>query len=264
MAERTTAGDDVRANVLGIGISAIDMPTALARVDEAIRLRRKGYVCVTGVHGVMEAQEDPSLRAVFNNSFMTTPDGVPMVWVGRAQGHADMRRVYGPELMLKVVAQGVDRGYRHFLFGGNEGIAGDLQREMERRFPGARFVGTCTPPFRPLNDDETAALVAQVREAKPDIIWVGLSTPKQDRFMSAFLPKLDTTLMFGVGAAFDIHTGHIAEPPQWVMQAGLQWLHRLIQEPRRLWFRYLYYNPKFIWGVLLQFAGLRRQPLPAK
>lgn len=252
-----------RANVLGIGVSAIDMQTALTRIDEAIRTRRKGYVCVTGVHGVMEAQADPGLRAILNGAFLNTPDGMPTVWVGRAQGHAQMRRVYGPDLMLEVVEAGVTRGYRHFLFGGNEGIARELQQALEARFPGAQIVGTYTPPFRPLDAQETADLARAVTAARPDIIWVGLSTPKQERFMHQFLPLLDTTLMFGVGAAFDIHTGRVAEPPQWVKQAGLQWLHRLIQEPRRLWRRYLYNNPRFIWAVALQFTGLRRFTLPA-
>jgi len=205
----------------------------------------------------MEAQADPVFRNVLNSAFLNTPDGMPTVWVGRAQGHRDMGRVYGPDLMLSVFEQGVERGYRHFFFGGNVGVAADLECALRSRFPGALVVGTYTPPFRPLSEEEGIELVEQVRRAAPDIVWVGLSTPKQERFMSEYLGILETTLMVGVGAAFDIHTGRIKEPSEWLKHSGLQWVHRLAQEPRRLWRRYLYNTPRFSCQIALQFLGLR-------
>ncbi len=247
-----------KANVLGVGVSAIDMGLALEAIDRRIGARKKGYICVTGVHGVMEAQSDPDLRATLNQAFLNTPDGVPMVWVGRAQGHKGMSRVYGPDLMLEVFRLGVDRGYRHFFYGGNTGVAQALEEALQARFPGTEIVGTHTPPFRPLNESEESEIVDAVRIARPDIIWVGLSTPKQERFMRDYLTRLDTTLMFGVGAAFDIHIGKIKEPPAWIKNSGLQWAHRLGQEPRRLWRRYLYNNPRFILKIGAQFLGLKK------
>lgn len=245
-----------RVNVLGVGVHAIDMHRALRVFQRAVEECRKGYVCVTGVHGIMEAQKDPAFRAILNRSLLTTPDGVPMVWVGRWQGYSQMKRVFGPELMLEVCAMSVAKGYTHFLCGGADGVAEQLKASLQRRFSGLRIVGTYTPPFRPLNEVEKENLCAQVSAVKPDIFWVGLSTPKQERFMAEHLSVLDTRVMVGVGAAFDVHTGRIQDAPDWVKRAGLQWLHRLAQEPRRLWKRYLINNPKFILKITSQILGL--------
>jgi len=247
-----------RVNVLGVGVSAIGMNDALRMSDTLLRENRRGYICVTGVHGVMEAQQDKSLRAILNRSFLTTPDGMPMVWVGKLCGHHGMSRVYGPDYMLDMCRLSVARGYRHFLYGGNDGVAQHLAAQLRFRFPGIQIVGTYTPPFRALSPVEEAGLAALVAAAKPDIFWVGLSTPKQERFMAQYIGKLDVKLMIGVGAAFDIHTGGIKDAPQWMKQSGLQWLHRLCQEPRRLWRRYCINNPKFVWNIGLQFLGLRK------
>jgi N-acetylglucosaminyldiphosphoundecaprenol N-acetyl-beta-D-mannosaminyltransferase len=249
------------ANVLGVGISAVDMVQSIAACDELIARNEKGYVCVTGVHGVMEAQVDPNLRTILKNSFLTVPDGMPMVWVGRLQGHDHMRRVYGPDFMIDFCQHSVLRGFRHFLYGGNDGVAEQLASNLRRRLPGVQIVGTYTPPFRPLNPGEEQDLIAMVAECKPDVIWVGLSTPKQERFMAQYLDRLDTKLMVGVGAAFDVHTGRINDAPDWMKASGLQWLHRLLQEPRRLWKRYLVNNPIFVMRIMMQFAGIRRYSL---
>lgn len=247
-----------RCNVLGVGVSAIHMEQAVAIAEQCIRERSKGYICVTGVHGVMEAQSDPVLRGILNHSLMTTPDGMPTVWIGRLQGHSQMERVYGPDFMMALCARSSKTGCRHFLYGGNAGIAGRLAAVLQERFAGIHIAGVYTPPFRPLNTAEKAELIELVRQSKPDVIWVGLSTPKQERFMAEYLEQLDTCLMIGVGAAFDIHTGGIADAPAWMKQAGLQWFHRLCQEPGRLWKRYLINNPKFLWSIGLQFLQLRR------
>jgi N-acetylglucosaminyldiphosphoundecaprenol N-acetyl-beta-D-mannosaminyltransferase len=245
------------ADVLGIQISAIDMQSAVDLADRSIRSGAQGYVCVTGVHGVMEAQSDPDLYSILNRAFMNTPDGMPMCWVGRFQGFRSMRRVYGPDFMIAMCRLSVERGYRHFLYGGNDGVAPLLAARLSERFPKLQIVGTYTPPFRPLNPKEEAELFALVNDSRPDIVWVGLSTPKQEKFMARHLDLLKVPLMVGVGAAFDIHTGRIQDAPDWMKYSGLQWLHRLCQEPKRLARRYLLNIPKFLFRIGLQFLGAK-------
>lgn len=250
-----------RVNVLGVGISVLNPPAALAAIADAVRNRHKGYICVTGVHGVMEAQDDESFRAILNNAFLCTPDGMPMVWTGKMAGHAGMRRVYGPDLMLDVCAWSQDNPCRHFFFGGAPGAAEQLADKLKERFPKLEVAGTFTPPFRPLNPGEEDDLSEKVRAARPDIFWVGLSTPKQEKFMAQYLPKLDTTLMIGVGAAFDFLSGRVKQAPRWMQRSGLEWVYRLCSEPRRLAGRYLRNNPLFVAKIALQFAGLKKYTL---
>ena len=247
-----------RVNILGVGVNAVDMPQAVNLVTSAVSQSKKGYVCVTGVHGIMEAQKDPAFRAILNRSMLTTPDGMPTVWIGRTNKHSQMRRVYGPDFMLNVCSASVQRGYTHFLYGGVNGVADQLKSTLTTKFPGLRIVGVKTPPFRPLNRAESAELQHRIAKLRPDFFWVGLSTPKQERFMAEYLPKLDTKVMVGVGAAFDIHTGRAKDSPDWLKNAGLQWLHRLLQEPSRLWKRYLINNPVFMYKMTSQLLGLTK------
>lgn len=250
-----------QCNVLGVGVSAINLDIALARISEALAKRQKGYVCVTGVHGVSEAQSDADFRRILNRSFLCTPDGMPLVWVGRLQGKKQMDRVYGPDLMLLVMAESEKRGWKHFFYGGAHGTAEALRTKLVEKFPKLQVSGTYEPPFRPLNAQEQADLSEAVRKAQPDMMWVGLSTPKQERFMAEYLQKLDVTLMFGVGAAFDFHAGKVRQAPRWMQRAGLEWLFRLCSEPRRLWKRYLKNNPLFLLRIFWQFTGLKKYPL---
>jgi len=249
-----------RVNVLGVGISVLNLPAALAAIAGAIRERRKGYICVTGVHGVMEAQQDPKFKSILNHALLCTPDGVPMVWAGKMKGFAEMGRVYGPDLLLAVCAWSEKSGCRHFFLGGAEGVAERLAKRLKEKYPGLIVAGTFTPPFRALTPGEAAELQAQVRNSSPDMIWVGLSTPKQEKFMAEFLPQLDTTLMVGVGAAFDFHTGRVKQAPLWMQRSGLEWFYRLCQEPRRLAKRYLRNNPLFVWQFSAQLLGLKKYP----
>jgi len=246
------------AKLLGISVEALDMELTLKRIAGELAARRKGYVCMAGVHGIMEARRDPELAAIYASSVITVPDGTPTVWVGRWQGHKGMQRVAGPDLMREVFSRREFAGCTHFLYGGEEHVADQLGERFTRLYPWARIVGTYTPPFRDLNAEEEQSLIARVRQLKPDIIWVGISTPKQERFMHRYLHRLDTTLMFGVGAAYDFHTGRIQDAPQWIKTIGMQWLHRLMQDPRRLWKRYLRNNPAFLWHIALQLSGLRQ------
>ena len=197
------------ANVLGIAVDALNMEQALARVAETLRSGAKGYVCAVGVHGVMEAQRDAELAETFALAAMTVPDGMPMVWVGRMQGHRQMQRVAGPDLMLEIFDRPEFSRFRHFLYGGNPGVAEQLAAALRRRFPGTRIVGTYTPPFRNLTISEENEFIATIDACKPDLIWVGISAPRQEQFMRRYLARLNTRMMFGVGAAFDFHTGRI-------------------------------------------------------
>ncbi len=250
-----------RANILGVGVHATDVDSAVALIEAAVARKRRGYVCAAGVHGVMEAQRDRSLLPVFANALLVVPDGMPTVWMGRWQGLRTMQRVFGPDLMLAVMRRSEATGISHFLYGGDHGVAQQLRDVLLRRFPAAKILGTYTPPFRPLTSGEESDLVATIARLHPDIVWVGLSTPKQERFMAEYASRLNTTLMIGVGAAFDFHTGRIHDSPRWVKLSGLQWLHRLLQEPSRLWKRYLLNNPKFMFQAALQLTGLKRYDL---
>jgi N-acetylglucosaminyldiphosphoundecaprenol N-acetyl-beta-D-mannosaminyltransferase len=236
-------------DVLGVHVSAIDPPMALAEIERWITSGEQHYVCVTGVHGVMESQRDPELREIHNRSGLTTPDGMPMVWTGRRAGATWMKRVYGPDLMLDVLARAADRGWSSYFYGGKEGIPERLAQRMTERFPGLRIVGTFSPPFRALTADEDAAIVDQINAADPDLVWVGLSTPKQERWMAAHVGRLSARVLLGVGAAFDIHAGTLSQAPRWAQRSGLEWLYRLYREPRRLWRRYLSNNPRFLLAI---------------
>ncbi len=265
-----------RINVLGVGISVLTLDSAVEAVLENLADGRQGYVTVTGVHGVSECQNDLELRQIHNESMLSTPDGMPLTWMGRIQGQSrqQMDRVYGPDLMLQVFERGQQEGLRHFFFGGKEGVAKLLQEKLTERFPSAQIVGTYTPPFRPLTQKEECQLVEELNHLRPHCLWVGLSTPKQERFMAHLLKRYGTPthktpqlaaplVMLGVGAAFDFHAGLIPQAPHWIQRAGLEWLYRLQKEPRRLWRRYLKNNPLFIARVVLQLTGLRKYPFPA-
>ena len=249
-----------RVNVLGVGVHAVHPQLAVDLLENAVAEGRKGYVCVTGVHGVMESQEDEALRRIHNESLLTVPDGMPTVWVGRLAGQRAMRRTYGPDLMVDVCEQSVATGRRHFFYGGKEGVADELRDNLQKRFPGLIVVGTYCPPFRPLSEEEEADLAARIGDLQPDYLWVGLSTPKQERFMASHR-ELDVKVMLGVGAAFDLHTGRMVDAPDWMKAMGLQWLHRLCQEPTRLARRYLINNPRFLWKIALQLCRIRHYKL---
>jgi N-acetylglucosaminyldiphosphoundecaprenol N-acetyl-beta-D-mannosaminyltransferase len=250
------------ANVLGVNVSVVNMDLAVSFAERWIDDGRPGYVCVTGVHGVMEAQNDPEFLHILNHAAINLPDGMPMTWVGRLQGFQQMDRVFGPDFMAAICRLSVERGYRNFFYGGQPGVADLLSETLSNRFPGLQVVGTYTPPFRPLTPHEEDEVAAQILQSRPHIVWVGLSTPKQERFMAKYAGRFQVPLMVGVGAAFDYHIGQIRDCSSWTKRAGLQWLHRLLQDPKRLWKRYLINNPAFIWRIVLQFAGVRAKTTP--
>jgi N-acetylglucosaminyldiphosphoundecaprenol N-acetyl-beta-D-mannosaminyltransferase len=251
-----------KVNVLGVRVSVIDQNRAREILFDAIRAGRRGYVTVTGVHGVMEAQDDADFRAILNNALLTTPDGMPMVWMGKLQGQESIARVYGPDLMLNLCEHSRSENFSHFFYGGAAGVADELARQLQQRFPGLTVAGTYSPPFRSLYRDELSDLQKRVEQTRPDFFWVGLSTPKQERFMAEHLDLLpQTKIMIGVGAAFDLLTGRVKQAPRWMQQSGLEWLFRLSQEPRRLSKRYLVNNPRFAIRAAAQLAkGVLQSP----
>jgi N-acetylglucosaminyldiphosphoundecaprenol N-acetyl-beta-D-mannosaminyltransferase len=258
-----TGNEIEKINVLGVGISVLDQDRTREFLFDAVRQGRHGYVAVTGVHGVSEAQKDPVLRGILNSALLATPDGMPMVWMGRLQGKRSIRRVYGPDLMLNLCEHSRAENFSHFLYGGVPGVADALAHKLRERFPGLNIAATFSPSFRELNDLEVNELRQRVRETRPDFFWVGLSTPKQERFMAQYMSILPEAKIFiGVGAAFDLLTGRVRQAPTWMQRSGLEWLFRLTQEPRRLARRYLVNNPLFVARAAAQLLGLRKYQLP--
>lgn len=235
-----------RVDVLGVGVSAVDIVMARDEITRWIEERESHYVCVTGVHGVMESQRDPKLLAIHNSSGLTTPDGMPMVWAGRRAGAEWMGRVYGPDLMLSVLERAAERGWKSFLYGGKDGVPELLAARLTERFPKLKIVGTHSPPFRNLTPAEDEDVVTMINESNADLVWVGLSTPKQERWMAGHVGRLKVSALIGVGAAFDFHAGLVPQAPPWMQQSGLEWLYRLAREPRRLWKRYFLNNPGYL------------------
>lgn len=245
------------ANVLGVSIDAVNMKQALAKVHARLRQGRKGYVCFVDVHGVLEALKSQSVAETYAQAAMAMPDGTPTVWVGRIQGLREMSYVTGPGMMSEIFQRVDFACYSHYFYGGEPGVAEDLAATLCRKYPWTRIVGIYTPPFRELTNKEEVELIAEINRVKPDIVWVGIGTPRQDLWMRRMFPHLDTRMMFGVGAAFDFLTGRIRLCPEWMKRAGLHWLHRLAQDPGRLWRRNVR-NMAFLWHIALQILGFRR------
>lgn len=246
-----------RVSILGVDVSATNMDDCLATIDGWIKSREAHYVCITGVHGVIESQTDQELRAIHNAAGLVTPDGMPLVWMARQLGHTRTSRVYGPDLMSRLSELSPSKGYRHFYYGGREGVNERLKQVLERSYPGLDVVGAITPPFRPLTAAEDDAAVAEINAARPDIVWVGLSTPKQERWMASHIGRLNAPVLIGVGAAFDFLAGEKKQAPLWMQRNGLEWLFRLASEPKRLWRRYFSIVPRFIFLAAGQ-LGRRR------
>ncbi len=233
----------------GVRIDAVSFGAAVEEVlgERPSSRGRSVYLCNANTLSV--ALRDAGFAAVVNRGDLNFPDGKPLVWVGRRAGFTSMDdRVYGPDLMKAVIDQGRVRGVRHLLYGSTPEVVGRLQTALELAYPGLEIVGAESPPFRPLRDDEKDALVARVGELRPDIVWVGLGTPLQDRFVDEMRDRLPATLV-AVGAAFDFLSGTKPSAPDWMKRRGLEWLYRLLREPRRLWRRYLIGNTVFLYGL---------------
>ncbi|MES1262594.1 MAG: WecB/TagA/CpsF family glycosyltransferase [Acidobacteriota bacterium] len=240
----------VKQDVLGVGISATSYAEVAAVcagwIENRAAARAARYICVTSVHGVMEARKDSSLRAVFNEADIATPDGMPVVWALRSFGFPEQQRVYGPTLMLTLCEQAEQRGHRIFLYGGRPEALEALGVHLRERFPRLVIAGSYSPPFRPLTVQEELSVRREIATAAPDLLFVGISTPKQERWMAEHRACFPGVVMAGVGAAFDFHAGRVRQAPGWMQRRGLEWLFRLTMEPTRLWKRYILVTPLFL------------------
>ncbi|MEA2340697.1 MAG: N-acetylglucosaminyldiphosphoundecaprenol N-acetyl-beta-D-mannosaminyltransferase, partial [Solirubrobacteraceae bacterium] len=253
------------AEVLGVPLALTDYERTMDWMDATIDAGGKGYVCVAAVHTVMACREDPELRAAVMASDLTVPDGQPLVWAMNALGHAVSSRVYGPDLMARYCERATRTGTRMFLYGGrNQGALVQLALNLRQEHPGLQIVGGYAPPFRALTPHEEHAVVDEINRSGADVVWVGIGVPKQEKWMAAMRERLEASVLVGVGAAFDFHAGLVAQAPPWIQALGMEWAYRLSREPRRLWRRYLRYNPRFVTGFGLQWLrGLVRGRRPS-
>jgi len=233
-------------NIYGINIAQVSISKLISHLKvKLLDQNFKGYVTVTGVHGIIESHKNKNVYQAHRRAYLSIPDGTPLVWYSKLKGSKSIERCFGPAMMHEFFQKTSNSNLRHFFYGGNEGVAEKLKSNFQSKFD-ANIVGTYCPPFRPLNSYEENNLINLISETKPHIIWVGLSTPKQEIFMNHYINKLECNLMFGVGAAFDYHTGKIIVAPKIIQNLGLEWLFRLILEPKRLYKRYFEIVPKFI------------------
>jgi N-acetylglucosaminyldiphosphoundecaprenol N-acetyl-beta-D-mannosaminyltransferase len=237
-------------DVLGVRVHAVQIPEVIERFEAWIAERGTGrFVAVCNVHMVMEAQDSARFRQMLNSSAMTVPDGKPLTWIGRRGGFDLERRVYGPDLFQDFLAATAGRGYRHFFYGGHPEVLETMIEKICRRFPSTVVAGSFSPPFRPLTEEEDAAVMERIARSRADILWVGLGCPKQEVWMYEHCARLNVPVMVGVGQAFNIVAGNVKQAPRWMREHGLEWLFRLLLEPRRLWRRYLVYNSRFLWSI---------------
>jgi len=250
-----------RGNILGVGVSAINMQQALDTIDYWIRTHDPHYVCVTPAHAIMDCYRSSELRRIYNHSGLTTPDGMAIVWLLKWQGFQNVERVYGPDLLKAVCQRSLENGYRHYFYGGAPGVAERLSQKIDQKYSGLQIVGLDSPPFRELTPQEDEAAVQKICAANPDIVWIGIGSPRQECWMIDHLKRVGAPVMIGIGAAFDFISGNKPQAPPWMQRNGLEWFFRLANEPRRLWRRYLLNYPRFAVLVLLQLIGLKQYPM---
>ena len=245
-------------DILGIPVAMTDYAGAIEAMDAMVAQRERGYVCAVAVHALTVGYDDPEMAEALRDATLVLPDGMPVVWAANMLGANLTDRVYGPELMLRYNEHCAERGHRVWLFGGrDQGSLVQLALNLRRRHPGINIVGGYSPPFRPMTDEEEDTLVEQINDARPDVLWVGIGVPKQEKWMARMRDRLDVPVMCAVGAAFDFHAGRISQAPSWMQQRGLEWIYRIAQEPRRLLPRYLYFNPRFVLAFARQYLTQR-------
>lgn len=238
-------------NIMGVNIAAIDMEWLVNYLDRNMKNISGDYICVSNVHTTVTAYEDQEYCKVQNGGIMAIPDGGPLSSVGRKRGFTDMKRTTGPSLMGEIFKISASKGYRHYFYGSTEETLEKLYSVLEETYPGIQIAGMYSPPFRPMTDDEDRAIVERINETKPDFVWVGLGAPKQEKWMAAHQGRVKG-LMVGVGAGFDYHAGNIKRAPEWMQKSNMEWFYRLIQDPKRLFSRYLHTNTKFIWNAMIR------------
>jgi N-acetylglucosaminyldiphosphoundecaprenol N-acetyl-beta-D-mannosaminyltransferase len=256
-------------HVLGVRIDTVQIREVLDQMRQWILSRRDSrdllchYIAVTNIHGITESLRDPVFKRILDASDLCVPDGMPVIWLGRHRGHRLTRRVYGPDVMMEFCSREDTRDCSHFFYGGAPGVAEELAATLTSRFPGLRVGGTCSPPFRPLTPEEDEQIVAQIKQAAPDVLWVGLGCPKQEIWMYEHRDRLAVPVMIGVGQAFDIHAGKLRQAPLWMREHGLEWFFRICLEPRRLLRRYVVNIVQFAFNVALESLGMKTFAPPA-
>jgi len=244
-------------SILETKISAIDMNDARLFIEEAILRRQKKYICVCPVSTIMECKKDKRVLKSVNSADLATPDGMAVVRIGRMCGFKNIRRVYGPDLMQDICDISKEKGYKNYFYGSSVDVLKKLKENFNKKYPGLIISGVCSPPFRQLTKEEDDKIVGDINNNNPDIIWVGLGSPKQDLWMYEHRNRINAPVMVGVGAAFDFLAGTKSQAPRWMRNSGFEWLFRLTTEPRRLWKRYLIGNSIFMWLFLKEFVKIK-------
>lgn len=238
-------------NIMGVNIAAINMEWLLKYLDKNLKDLSGDYICVSNVHTTVTSYEEPDYCAVQNGGIMAIPDGGPLSTVGRKRGYKNMARTTGPSLMGEIFKISAEKEYRHFFYGSKQETLDLLDQKLKESYPGIRIAGMYSPPFRPLTVEEDEAAIKMINDAKADFVWIGLGAPKQEIWMAEHQGKIEG-LMLGVGAGFDYYAGNIERAPEWMQKSNLEWLYRLIQDPRRLFHRYWHTNTKFIWNAMIR------------
>jgi N-acetylglucosaminyldiphosphoundecaprenol N-acetyl-beta-D-mannosaminyltransferase len=245
--------------ILGTPVALTDYRGAIDAMDGMVERRERGYVCAVAVHALTVGYDDPEMAVALRGASLVLPDGMPVVWAANLLGAKLDDRVYGPELMLRYNDRCAERRHRVWLYGGrDQGSLVQLALNLRKRHPGINIVGGYSPPFRAMTAHEEDVLVGQINEARPDVLWVGIGVPKQEKWMARMRERLDVPVMCAVGAAFDFHAGRISQAPSWMQERGLEWIYRIAQEPRRLLPRYLYFNPRFVLAFARQYLSGRK------
>lgn len=237
-------------NFFGTNVSVISQCKQIMRVQEMIDFPNSNYVTYTNVHVVVTSKNNDVLRTAINNAAIVSPDGMPLVKVAKWKKVSGIEKCSGPDMIIKIIEDGLEKGYKHYFYGSTTETLKKLKNELEQKYPTIIIVGDCSPPFRVLTDEEDQAIVSEINELNPDCIWVGLGAPKQELWMFNHMNKIKRGVMFGVGAAFDFHADTLKRAPVWMQEYGLEWFYRLIKEPKRLWKRYLVTNTLFIWYLI--------------
>jgi N-acetylglucosaminyldiphosphoundecaprenol N-acetyl-beta-D-mannosaminyltransferase len=241
--------------VLGTPISIVTVDRVLAIFETWLKDRSDRFVVFRDVHGVMRARRDPKLEVAHARADLVAPDGMPLVWFAKLAGVESISRVSGPDTLAAVCEYGLSRGWRHFFYGSSPKVSEQLIEVLKAKYPTIVICGSYSPPFSALTPEENRAIYARIAGTNPDFVWVGLGTPKQEIWMNEARGQLGGAILLGVGAAFDVHAGEIPRAPKWMQANGLEWLFRLVQEPARLWRRYLILAPQFIALASLQLTG---------
>lgn len=241
--------------LLGICVTPISYPVVLEQIIGWSRAGDSRYVCIANVHMLMQAYDVIDFKNLVNNADLVTPDGMPLVWMLRAKGVKHQERVYGPTLMLKTIELAAREHIPIGFYGGEPQVVRSLIKRMQARYEGLNVAFSCSPPFRAMSPEEDAVIVEQINQSGTRILFVGLGCPKQEYWMSEHRGRVKA-VMIGVGAAFDFHSGVKPQAPVWMQKMSLEWLFRLAVEPHRLWRRYLYHNPRFIFLAIGELLGL--------